>query len=262
MRLALACLIAAVFAGCAASTPAPGHLDPGLEVMKDASDDLRNALKALEDRDDIAAGQSLAKAVRRIEAANERSRGVLGDSTDRLSRVVEMSGFEYAPRQAFALLLVYLEMQRAYADRDDRQLEALSARFNEAYQETVRVTLAEKQRRLEELGAEVATHKEEIRKTAEASVLEIYPGVYVVKKGDTLPGIAARHDIYNDSFMWPLIYKANRDQIKDPKVLYAGQDLKIPRDMSVEEIVEARREAGAPEPGKIPKEAYMPKRRK
>ncbi|MCK7515438.1 MAG: LysM peptidoglycan-binding domain-containing protein [Desulfobacterales bacterium] len=82
----------------------------------------------------------------------------------------------------------------------------------------------------------------------------------MVKKGDTLPSIAARHEIYNDSFMWPLIYKANRDQIKDPKVLYAGQDLKIPREMTIEEIVEARREAGAPEPEKIPKDAYIAER--
>ena len=58
------------------------------------------------------------------------------------------------------------------------------------------------------------------------------------------------------------IYKANRDQIKDPKVVYVGQDLKIPRDITVEEIIEARREAGAPEPEKIPKEAYVPRRKK
>jgi hypothetical protein len=62
--------------------------------------------------------------------------------------------------------------------------------------------------------------------------------------------------------MWPLIYKANRDQIKDPKDLYAGQDLKIPREMTTDEIVEARREAGAPEPEKIPKDAYTPKGKK
>jgi hypothetical protein len=38
--------------------------------------------------------------------------------------------------------------------------------------------------------------------------------------------------------------------------------LKIPRDITVEEIIEARREAGAPEPEKIPKEAYVPRRKK
>jgi len=62
--------------------------------------------------------------------------------------------------------------------------------------------------------------------------------------------------------MWPLIYKANRDQIKDPKVLYTGQDLKIPREMTIEEVIEARRESGAPEPEKIPKDAYIPKGKK
>ena len=80
--------------------------------------------------------------------------------------------------------------------------------------------------------------------------------IYVVKKGDTLPNIAARHEIYNDS-TWPLIYKANRDQIKDPKVVYGPG----PEDPQGHHLRNSR-EAGAPEPEKIPKETYAPKRKK
>ena len=104
--------------------------------------------------------------------------------------------------------------------------------------------------------------KEDSKKQSEMDSSSGFPSIYVVKKGDNLPNISAKHDIYNDSFMWPLIYKANRDQIKDPKVLYGGQELKIPRDVSLEDIIQARREAGAPEPEKIPKDAFVPRRTK
>jgi nucleoid-associated protein YgaU len=138
----------------------------------------------------------------------------------------------------------------------------MAVTFKTTYQDVQQKTAEEKQKHLEELGTEITQKREEIQKSSEPALLEAYPAIYVVKKGDTLPSIAARHEIFNDSFMWPLIYKANRDQIKDPKVLYAGQDLKVPRDMTTEEIIEARREAGAPEPEKIPKDAYVPKGKK
>lgn len=52
---------------------------------------------------------------------------------------------------------------------------------------------------------------------------------YSVKRGETLPQIAARADVYNDSSLWAVIYRANRDQIRDPKRLWPGQVLTIPR---------------------------------
>ncbi|MCD4828073.1 MAG: LysM peptidoglycan-binding domain-containing protein [Candidatus Cloacimonetes bacterium] len=35
--------------------------------------------------------------------------------------------------------------------------------------------------------------------------------------------------IYNDPTRWGVIYRANRDQIKDPNLIYPDQVLKIPR---------------------------------
>ena len=60
---------------------------------------------------------------------------------------------------------------------------------------------------------------------------------------DTLASISGRKDVYNDPFLWPLIYKANRDQIKDPKQIFSGQMLQIPRDKTAEELEAARAEA-------------------
>ncbi len=67
---------------------------------------------------------------------------------------------------------------------------------------------------------------------------------YTVRRGETLPQIAARTEIYNDSSLWPLIYRANRDQIRDPKHLWPGQVLKIPRHFTRDEALEAKRYSG------------------
>ena len=48
---------------------------------------------------------------------------------------------------------------------------------------------------------------------------------HVVKPGETLWQIAGH---LGDPFLWPALYRANRDQIKDPSVLYPGQVLTIP----------------------------------
>ena len=66
---------------------------------------------------------------------------------------------------------------------------------------------------------------------------------YTVRRGETLPQIAAKPEIYNDMALWPLIYRANRDQIRDPYQLWPGQTLKVPRNFSREEALEARRQA-------------------
>jgi nucleoid-associated protein YgaU len=67
------------------------------------------------------------------------------------------------------------------------------------------------------------------------------PATYTVKRGETLPQIAARPMIYGDPLLWPLIYRANRDQIRDPRRLWPGQILRIPRTAGKEEMAEARR---------------------
>lgn len=67
---------------------------------------------------------------------------------------------------------------------------------------------------------------------------------YTVHRGETLPQIAARAEIYNTASLWPLIYRANRDQIRDPKQLWPGQVLKIPRNFTREEALEAKRYSG------------------
>jgi hypothetical protein len=138
-------------------------------------------------------------------------------------------------------------------------------RFRERKSEEDRVLAAEKKARAEEerLLNEAAKAEqrlriqEQTRKTLQDSRQgningEAQPrdhwshptSAYTVRRGETLPQIAARSEIYNDASLWPIIYRANRDQIRDPKQLWPGQSLKIPRNFSRDEANEAKRYSG------------------
>lgn len=65
------------------------------------------------------------------------------------------------------------------------------------------------------------------------------PERYVVQRGDTLWGISAREQIYHNPFMWPLIYKANSQQIRDPDLIFPRQIFVIPRDYTPAEAAAA-----------------------
>ncbi|MCE5300132.1 MAG: LysM peptidoglycan-binding domain-containing protein [Spirochaetia bacterium] len=66
---------------------------------------------------------------------------------------------------------------------------------------------------------------------------------YVVKKGDTLWDVSSMSKIYSDSFQWPLLYKANRDQISDPDLIEVGQELDVRKDISADEKEDAIQKA-------------------
>ncbi len=52
--------------------------------------------------------------------------------------------------------------------------------------------------------------------------------MYTVVKGDCLWYIARRAEHYGNGFAWPKIYNANRDQIKNPDLIYPAQVFKVP----------------------------------
>jgi nucleoid-associated protein YgaU len=70
------------------------------------------------------------------------------------------------------------------------------------------------------------TAKAEPKAEAEAKVEADEPRIYVVKSGDSLSKIAK--EVYGKAGRWKEIYEANKDQIKDPNLIYRGQKLRIP----------------------------------
>ncbi len=59
---------------------------------------------------------------------------------------------------------------------------------------------------------------------------------YEVVGGDNLWNISAKDRIYANPYQWPLIYKANRSQIKDADLIHPGQVLDIDRSASSADI--------------------------
>ena len=109
-----------------------------------------------------------------------------------------------------------------------------------------------------EADAIIAKAQREAAETRARMLEKWFPASYKVSKGDKLRIIAGRKEIYNDPYQWPLLYKANRDQIRDPHMLFVGQQLVIPRTVTIEEVREARRQAGAQPPYDPPPEAFHP----
>lgn len=66
---------------------------------------------------------------------------------------------------------------------------------------------------------------------------------YVVQKGDTLWGISSMKKIYQDPFQWPLLFKANRDQVEDPDLIEVGQSFDVKKDFGSDEITDAVQKA-------------------
>jgi nucleoid-associated protein YgaU len=71
------------------------------------------------------------------------------------------------------------------------------------------------------------------------------PTTYAVARGDSLWRISGQAAIYGNPLLWPLIYKANRNKIRDPDVIYPRQVLTIPRQYSPAEARTAAQRARA-----------------
>lgn len=127
--------------------------------------------------------------------------------------------------------------------KEEARQKAIEERAIREEEERSRLEVEQKrQKELEE--AQKALQKNQKNEdAAESAARAAQPTSYTVRRGETLPQIAARPELYNDMALWPLIYRANRDQIRDPYQLWPGQTLKIPRNFSREEALEARRQA-------------------
>ena len=77
---------------------------------------------------------------------------------------------------------------------------------------------------------ELAEYLRQVESQLEAyrGQFEVLGGVtYRVRGGDSLWEIARTH--YGDPYKWPFIYRANKERIPNPNVIFPGQRLVIPR---------------------------------
>jgi hypothetical protein len=59
---------------------------------------------------------------------------------------------------------------------------------------------------------------------------------YTVKPGDTLATIAGQREIYGDARLWPLLYRANAQQIGPRGLIFPNQVLVVARNQTAEEL--------------------------
>ena len=87
----------------------------------------------------------------------------------------------------------------------------------------------------EEEPAEVMEESEPVEIMEEPKPLVVADDVHVVATGESLWRISGMTSIYNDSFRWPLIYSRNKD-IEDADLIFPGQELAVPRDLTRDAI--------------------------
>jgi len=213
-----------------ASKAAPGVValaDQAASTAAAARDQTRAEAAAATQRAEAAIGEAV-----RAEA-DSRAGGDLAAARARLEESKRLAASPCnAPQSRDAAL--------AAAELAGTAREKAIAVAREEEEAARRLAEVERRRRLEE---EAARHSEEPPPLPES---------YTVAPGDTLWQIARGASQYGDAFQWPLIFKANRSQIKDPDLIYPRQTLKIPRDVPPGEVDDAAREARRRKPGDSP----------
>ena len=74
---------------------------------------------------------------------------------------------------------------------------------------------------------------------SERELLSKKSASYTVSTGDNLWSISAQDSVYGNPYQWPLIFKANRHQIKDADLIYPGQELEIDQGASAADVAAA-----------------------
>jgi nucleoid-associated protein YgaU len=146
---------------------------------------------------------------------------------------------DYPAAQA-ALAFARQHALRAYSSTEiAKAREAAEAQARRKAEEEARLKAEEEARLKAEEEARLKA-EEEARKVSEPRTTFTS---YRVGGGETLASIAALPGVYGDPLLWPLLYQGNRDQIKDPSQIYAGQILTIPRGLMASDLELARQKA-------------------
>jgi nucleoid-associated protein YgaU len=122
-----------------------------------------------------------------------------------------------------------------------RDLNMLMQKYNEVEGYLTGCDCREGQGAMNELVAMLNRIKESLAVAVVEKPAPVKTGDYRVKRGDCLWKISKKE--YLNPFMWPLIYWANKTQIKDPDLIFPGQVFKIKKNFSAQEKRKAIRHA-------------------
>lgn len=180
-----------------------------------------------------------------------------------VGRAYEMQAVEFAPTEYQAAEAALADARKALQDNDySDALDSLEFSLKHSRRAIVLTEEAKTKRAQEEArlaleqqrARQVALEEAQAQKISQAQTAPLPPKPatkpkvtlltsYSVGEGETLWTISANQQVYNDGLLWPLLYQANRDQIKDPRQIFPGQILSIRRDMTEKDLEEARQKA-------------------
>lgn len=270
--IVMICLVVIAFAGCA-KPPTEELADAKLEFQKAteegaqqyASDQYMSAEAALNEANQLMeqrkykearqkarealrlAREARAGAVDGQNAANRDAQEMYDLALAAVNSANEAGGYSFdeTKAQMEAANATLMEAKAAYDSGDYAaakqlaesalvQAQKVEAMANQVY--------AQKQQEAAQQAAQ--------RIEGPAATPRAYPTEHVVIKGETLWWIAEYRQIYDDPFQWPLIYKANRDRIKDPDLIYPDQVFQITRapeltDEMIKEAIKFSKNRGA-----------------
>lgn len=154
--------------------------------------------------------------------AKKEEKGILGRVVDAVSSRDEKEEAEAAKAEAARATAT---AARTAAEKRAAEAKARAAEVRAAAAEK---EAAEAKSKLEQMKREQARQEamERVAEIREKVAMAAQKRTYVVKSGDSLSKIAK--ELLGDANRWPEIFEANRDQIKDPNLIYPGQELKIP----------------------------------
>ena len=227
-RFAIVAAVSLAVAGCAAQ--APRWRDDAYRELASARQEGADRLLPAEFKS-VEANLLGAEIVLRDEGVEE---------ADPLFRFALTRGSQLKADAAAELRRRREAEEAARREAERLEMERRAARERE---EARRRSLEEADRRARLAAAEAARAAARRVERSRAAQERALASHHTVKRGETLPQIAAQADVYNDASLWPLLYRANRDQISNPRHIWPGQVLRIPRNLGREDLLEARRYA-------------------
>jgi len=189
------------------NTKTRDDLKQQLESLNKDVADLKQQVASLDQQIQAAkdATMALVGATAETKAAFERQLSDLESTVDNLAR---MSDSDLLDHKA--------DVDRAQTRKDRLAKEKIAA-------------IPEYDRRLQSVQQKLDGLK---RTLADQSISAAHEKIYVVKTWardrDCLWNIAKKPTIYDNAFLWTKIYQANKDQIRDPNLIYPNQRLTIP----------------------------------
>lgn len=177
-------------------------------------------------------------AINRKDSAQEEAKSAISSAEAALKAAGDAGAKEYASSQYGA---AKSKLEAAKKELQSGGCNYLKAR--DLAREAEALANAAKAAALEAKEAERLRKDAEARKAKELADAMKTLTSWTVVRGDTLWGIAKKDNVYADPFMWPLIYKANRSQIKDPDLIFPKQTFDVPQDYSAGDKKSAIREA-------------------